>query len=218
MSELSSGELASFTSWKLDMMDALSCDQDVTDADFRVAFRLLQHVNSVSRIAWPSIERLAAQIGNKSKDKEGRESKSLGRSPHRVQAAITHLAELRWISRERPNRLAQNEYKFMDDRMNTVLDARIEREEALKEIQKIRRNSPRPPRKSKPVELDDIANPSAPELDDIANPFARDGTNLVCQDNANPSAKHLPENYQSRTPKDLGSEERQSDYAAASGR
>jgi hypothetical protein len=40
----------------------MSVDEAVTDLDFRVAFRIMQHINSVSRIAWPSVPRLGAQL------------------------------------------------------------------------------------------------------------------------------------------------------------
>ena len=40
------GENRTFTSWKLDLLDAMSMDPRVTASEFRVAYRLMQHANS----------------------------------------------------------------------------------------------------------------------------------------------------------------------------
>jgi len=101
-------QLRGFTSWKLDILNAMSVDRDVTDLDFRVAFRIMQHVNSVSRIAWPSVARLSAQL-DKSED--------------RIRAATRRLQQARWIVKGRKSQKAPNEYGFLNDRVADVLDA-----------------------------------------------------------------------------------------------
>ena len=91
---------------------------DVTDLDFRVAFRLMQHINSVSRMAWPSVARLAAQLG-KSRDR------IFMASTKRLQAAA-------WVVKNwRRHQKAPNEYEFLDDRVNVCLDAMIRRLEEM---------------------------------------------------------------------------------------
>ena len=56
-------ELRSFTSWKLDMIDAATFDDRLKPIDRLVLIRVIQHVNILSRLAWPSHQRIAAQIG-----------------------------------------------------------------------------------------------------------------------------------------------------------
>jgi hypothetical protein len=41
----------SFTSWKLDIIDAMMSDRRVKDGDFRIAFRVMQAVNGETRVA-----------------------------------------------------------------------------------------------------------------------------------------------------------------------
>lgn len=114
-------EQRAFTSWKLDMLDAMSVDPEVTDADFRVAFRMMQHVNSVSRIAWPSVDRLAVQLA-RSRD-------SIMASTKRLCAVLdkNNLPRLPWMTKSRRHKRAPNEYSFLGDRMNSVLDAMHQR-------------------------------------------------------------------------------------------
>ena len=111
-----SEKLRSFTSWKLEVLNAMSVDEAVTDLDFRVAFRIMQHINSVSRIAWPSVPRLGAQ---------------LKKSDDRIMAATKRLAEIGWITKSRKSQKAPNEYSFRDDRVNTALDGMLLRIEAI---------------------------------------------------------------------------------------
>lgn len=107
-------QLRGFTSWKMDILNAMSVDTGVTDLDFRVAFRIMQHVNSVSRIAWPSVARLSAQ---------------LGKSEDRIRAATRRLQQTAWIAKGRKSQKAPNEYSFLNDRVVDILDimqARVE--------------------------------------------------------------------------------------------
>lgn len=116
-------EQRAFTSWKLDTLDAMSVDPEVTDADFRVAFRMMQHVNSVSRIAWPSLDRLAVQLA-RSKD-------AVMATTKRLCAVVDKEGQPRlpWMKKSRRHKRASNEYSFTGDRMNAVLDAMHQRME-----------------------------------------------------------------------------------------
>lgn len=108
-------KLRSFTSWKLEILNAMSVDEAVTDLDFRVAFRIMQHINSVSRIAWPGVPRLGAQ---------------LSRSDDRIMASTKRLSEIGWLTKWRKSQKAPNEYSFHDDRVNIALDSMLQRLEA----------------------------------------------------------------------------------------
>lgn len=110
------GRRRGFTSWKLDMIDALSVDPEVTDLDFRVAYRLMQHVNSVSRLAWPSVARLAAQ---------------LGKSEDRIRASTKRLQALHWLEKGRKSQKASNEYRFLDQRLEGVMSRMLDRVDAI---------------------------------------------------------------------------------------
>lgn len=118
-------EQRAFTSWKLDLLDAMSVDEDLTDAEFRVAFRVMQHINSVSRVAWPSVDRLAAQLF-RSRDAIMATTKRLSAVAHK-----DGRPRLAWLRKSRPHKRASNEYTFGEERMNMVLDAMQMRMEAL---------------------------------------------------------------------------------------
>ncbi|UCI17020.1 hypothetical protein FJ970_17970 [Mesorhizobium sp. B2-1-8] len=148
-----------FTSWKLDMLDAMSVDEDMTDAEFRVAFRVMQHVNSVSRVAWPSVDRLAAQLF-RSRDAIMATTKRLCAVAHR-----DGRPRLAWLQKSRPHKRASNEYSFLGDRANMVLDAMHLRMEEF-ENEKVEVANLQP---QKPVEVAnrggfEVANPPSFEV------------------------------------------------------
>jgi hypothetical protein len=148
-------EQRAFTSWKLDQLDAMSVDTDLTDAEFRVAFRLMQHVNSASRIAWPSIERLAAQ---------------LGRSTDAVKAAMKGLwgTERPWVKKTRPHKRASNQYSFLPDRINLVLDARDKRMDDLENDKfEVANSHPQTPVEVANPPGSEVANPPSLEVADL---------------------------------------------------
>jgi hypothetical protein len=180
MVDQSKAEIASFASWKFDLLDALGCDKDVTDAQFRVAFRLLQHVNSRTGLAWPSYDRLAVQIG---------------RTGDPIRAAINGLVKLGWLEKNRPNRHHPNQYRFVTLRANSVIDARLVREEALKEKRNERSQ----------VQSDHV-NLHGQNTTDHVNLHAPDHVNLHTPDHVNLHGKHLKKNYLNITPSNTGSE------------
>ena len=163
------GQTKVFTSWKLDVMDALSVDVEVTDLDFRVGFRIMQHVNSSSRIAWPSVARLAAQ---------------LGKSEDRVRASTKRLAAAGWLVKERRSQKKPNEYSFLTDRMNAVIDGMLLRVENIGS------------------ERNDHAELHGQNRDDHAEMRGGDHAELHGPDHADLHGKHLNQNYLKGTPSD----------------
>lgn len=111
-----------FTSWKFDILDAMSCDAELQDIDFRVAFRLMQHINSKGLDAHPSLERLAAQIGV---------------SRDTVMRSLNRLSDPKgachWINRRRSGRTQPYLYSFAIDRLNSVIDGKLSREDRARE-------------------------------------------------------------------------------------
>lgn len=109
-------ERRSFSSWKLTVLEAMSVAVDLTDMDFRVAFRIMQHVNGRTRLAWPSVARLAAQ---------------LGKSEDRVRASTKRLAEAGWLLKGRTSQKAPNEYTFLDGQVEQTVLAMLDRLDAI---------------------------------------------------------------------------------------
>lgn len=116
----------SFTSWKFDLLDAISMDPRVTSTEFRVAFRLAQHANVATRSIFPSQERIASQIGMKERA---------------VRAAIGGLVAKGWLTKARHNRRLPNTYRFDTRNVNAILDRQISLDEARKE-ERVGRNKP----------------------------------------------------------------------------
>jgi Helix-turn-helix domain len=100
---------ASFTSWKLDIMDAMKLDRRMNGTEFRIAFCLIQHVNSVTKACFPSQELLADETGVKLRT---------------VRASIAKLVRLRWARLTRPNRSKTNQYEFLTENVDAMLDRR----------------------------------------------------------------------------------------------
>lgn len=117
---------ATFTSQKLDLLDAISMDPRVTAGEFRVAFRLLQHANSETGAIFPSQDRLASQIGMKERT---------------VRACIDGLVRKGWLHKERPNRRVPNFYRFDTTHINQVLDRQAMLNDARRE-ERIARSRP----------------------------------------------------------------------------
>ncbi|WP_286079860.1 hypothetical protein [Agrobacterium sp. MS2] len=120
--DMTEHEVKSFTSWKLDIIEAISCDLALEPIDKIVAFRVMQHINMRSRDANPSLNRIAAQLG-----------------VHRdtVKRSLKRLCDPTggklWMTRSRSSRTESYSYQFVTDRFNIVMDAKIAREEEAKE-------------------------------------------------------------------------------------
>ena len=108
----------SFTSSKLDILDAISMDPRITPGEFRVAYRLAQHANSKTGAIFPSQDRLASQTGMKERS---------------VRACIAGLVHKGWLKKSRPNRRGTNFYRFDAQHINAILDRQIMLDDARRE-------------------------------------------------------------------------------------
>jgi DNA-binding transcriptional MocR family regulator len=109
--------IRSFTSRKLEILDAISMDPRVTAAEFRVAYRLIQHQNAETGAIFPSQDRLASQIGVKERT---------------VRANIAGLVKKGWLDVNRRNMRTANLYAFKDKHVNEILDRQITLNETRK--------------------------------------------------------------------------------------
>jgi predicted transcriptional regulator len=179
--EIPEEEIRSFTSWKLDVLDAISCDTDLYDIDVRVAFRLMQHVNARTRDAHPSIERLASQMGV---------------SRDTVMRSLTRMCDpdggRHWVDRTRGGRTQPYFYTFSTSRLNAVIDGKLDREERAREASQDKK---RRRLEVAPVQPREVAYDASFEV-------AYDKVLEV----APVQPKHLHNNYLSRTPLDSSSE------------
>lgn len=173
--EITEAEVQSFTSWKLDVLEAMACDPEIDDIDFRVAFRLMQHVNAKTRDAHPSLERLAAQIG-----------------VHRdtVKRSIDRMCDKagrrNWLNRVRVSRTEPYFYSFVTERVSAVLDGKIDREDRARELSQERKRKRFEVARLQPR---DVAALHAPEVARVHSPEV-----------ASVQPKHLTENYLIGTP------------------
>ncbi|EUB95590.1 hypothetical protein PMI07_002078 [Rhizobium sp. CF080] len=185
--ELSEKEVQSFTSWKLDVIDAITCDTALQDIDTRVAFRLMQHINARTRDANPSLERLAAQLGC-----------------HRdtVRRSLDRMCDPNsgclWLVRLRESRTATYHYSFVTDRMNLVIDGKMDREDRAREAAKERRRNRLEVAQEQPRE--------------VAAVLPHEVAAVQSYEVAGVLPKHLPDNYLNRTPSDSCSEGREGTY------
>jgi len=99
-----------FTSAKLDILDAISMDPRVTNGEFRIAYRLAQHANSKTGAIFPSQDRLASQTGMTIRG---------------VRNCIAGLIKKGWLRARRPNRRLSNFYEFDGRHVNPILDRQI---------------------------------------------------------------------------------------------
>ncbi|KFB10488.1 hypothetical protein EL18_01523 [Nitratireductor basaltis] len=111
----------SFTAWKLELIDAITCDKQLAHIDRVVGVRIVQHINRRTREANPSLARIAAQVGISIK------------TAKRSAARLCHK-ECRWFARARPSRTAGYVYRVNDAKALHVLDAKAMREDQAKEL------------------------------------------------------------------------------------
>ncbi|MEM1039393.1 MAG: helix-turn-helix domain-containing protein [Pseudomonadota bacterium] len=109
----------SFTSHKLEMLEALSCDPEVKDGVFRFAFRVMQHINAGSGLAWPSMDRIAQQMNV---------------SVRTAQRHSEALEALGWVVRERDGRRSAYRYRFNSDKLSAdkIVTLRPDKSDALR--------------------------------------------------------------------------------------
>ncbi len=175
MGELSEKEVQSFTSWKLDVLDAITCDTALEAIDARVAFRLMQHINAKTRDANPSLERLAAQMGC-----------------HRdtVRRSLDRMCDPNggrlWLSRQRGSRTETYHYSFVTDRLSMVIDGKIDREDQARDASRDRKRNRLEVARKQPRE--------------VAGVLSREVAYVQSHEVAGVQPKHLPLNYLNETP------------------
>ncbi|RZS82064.1 helix-turn-helix protein [Phyllobacterium myrsinacearum] len=129
MNEISPADenaLKKFTSDKLDVLNGMSVDPRITATDFRVAFRLIQHVNAETLACFPSQELLADEAVMKERT---------------VRNSIARLKDAGWIkirARSANGRGKSNFYAFLTQHVNAMLDRILLLREAREENRKQR--------------------------------------------------------------------------------
>ena len=188
-------ERRSFTSWKMDVIDALSCDGELKPPiDRLVAIRILQHVNRETKTANVSMVRIAAQL-NVSVDT--------------VKRSVARLAKKHnWLDRARLSRLSEYTYRFNDRKISGILDAKLLREEAAASAMKDRKerlfeSAAMPPREDQ--------RGGKTIRDEVANSYESEVAEMP--------PKHLRDNYLQEHLQSQGSEGSDSNaYARAKGK
>lgn len=125
-SKLQAEETRTFTSWKLDVITAIFSDIRLSDGEKVFAFSLMQHVNARSRIAWPTLIRLAA-IMNVNHSTVKRHSAKLEKTG--------------WIKRCRKNKRGSYRYQFDDKQCNAIEEQKEFRVETAKIKEEIRQRN-----------------------------------------------------------------------------
>lgn len=124
-------EIKSFTSWKLDWINALMIGVD--HREFRTAVCLLQHANRETKLIMPSQQRIALLLGC---------------SPTAVKRAIGKLVRDGWLKVVRFNRQMSNQYRFVEAKREAMVDLRQFREDEWQVLRRKSEGSETPPQKS----------------------------------------------------------------------
>ncbi len=101
----------SFTSWKLDIIDAMMSDPRVTDKDFRIAFRVMQSVNAETRIGYISDLTICDEVPRTDR--------------HACKKARKHIEQIGWWTVERGHGGKASRYSFSPENINAILDQRV---------------------------------------------------------------------------------------------
>jgi hypothetical protein len=128
----------SFTSWKLDILDALMSDDRITDGEFRVAFRVMQAVNAETRVAIISDETIKEEVPRTNRWK--------------CNDARKKLSELGWWKVTSGHGGTASRYEFSIENRNAILDQRVAKKDA-RDAERVKRRSRDKRRKDNVVEL-----------------------------------------------------------------
>lgn len=120
-------EARSFTSWKMDWINALMIGVD--HREFRVSVCMLQHANRKTKLIKPAQHRIAILLGC---------------SVSAVERAISVLVKSGWLEITRRNRQSSNHYQFVEAKRTAMVDLRQSREDAWGDIISLRRKAPDP--------------------------------------------------------------------------
>jgi hypothetical protein len=99
--------IRTFTGWKLDLQRAVRADHKVRPGAASLFSALMDHVNIISRKAWPS---------------EGMLALSLGVSTKTIRKYLQELIDAKWIVIDGRSNRGTTIYLVQDYRMNAVLD------------------------------------------------------------------------------------------------
>ena len=117
----SEDEVKKFTSWKLDLLDAIASDPTVPAGAFRVAFIVAQHLSKKSLVAFPGQQTIADMAGLKIRQ---------------VRTHLSALAEKGWLNIRRGR---HNTYAFNINRLGMILDYQADlRDRRLEERERVR--------------------------------------------------------------------------------
>ena len=112
----------SFTSWKLNVLNALVSDRKVSDGQFRIAARVLEAVNADTGKAYITDRTLADDVPRTDKAK--------------CTGARKHLQEMGWWTYAPGRSGRATEYRFKDDRVNQIHQRLADREQRQAEREK----------------------------------------------------------------------------------
>lgn len=111
---------AKFSSWKLDVVDALLSSPELAPSDIQVAILLLQHLNGKTWKIYPSQE-LVAEITHM--------------SARNVRKRLDQLKNTGWLRWERGHLKKANEYEFSEHKVSEEV-ARMKAEKAARQRRK----------------------------------------------------------------------------------
>ena len=109
---------ASFTSRKLDVIDALLVDPRLSPADFKVGVALIQFLNGKTGALFPSNAAIAENVRL---------------SERHVRTCLSKLRDAGWLRWRRGNRQLANEYQFDLTNLEAMLDYKLSMQEGRKE-------------------------------------------------------------------------------------
>ncbi|WP_316203345.1 helix-turn-helix domain-containing protein [Bradyrhizobium sp. SZCCHNS3051] len=109
----------SFTSEKLDLINAMNADDRLPGDAIKVALSILAHVNHVTRVGWPCVETI---------------SRRTRLHPRQVERMLAILRKSGWLTSKRVYHSGKvhNHYRFETTNINMVLDEQAALDEAAK--------------------------------------------------------------------------------------
>jgi hypothetical protein len=127
----------SFTSWKLDVLNAMLSDPDVTDSEFRVAAYVMRCVNQQTGEAYIGDDKLAIAIPRCDRQRVWRIRKS--------------LTDQGWWEVDTGHGARASRYRFLDNKVPEIFD-RLDFERAKLQAERMRRKAEGPVR-AKPSDV-----------------------------------------------------------------
>ena len=116
---------ATFTSRKLDLINALLVDPRLIPSDFKVAVVLVQFMNSETGMIFPTLETIADIVHM---------------STRNVEKCLVRLRQAGWLVWKRGNRQMPNVYEFDTKNVRAMLDYRTSIDDGRRERAALRRS------------------------------------------------------------------------------